>query len=149
MSEKLQTTETNQNFIHEEVKGMCNFKRFSYQEYLWFRCFRVEECCKLRNGLCFNLFIIIAGIKVILDFVPNHSSDEHEWFLRSLQREGQYTDYYTWHDGRVNASGDRIPPNNWVSPVRMQHGHCSTEYLPLKVIRKNISPSYNKAILLT
>lgn len=50
------------------------------------------------------------GIKVILDFVPNHTSDEHEWFVKSLNNEGDYRDYYVWRNG-VNGG----TPNNWVS----------------------------------
>ncbi|XP_069700379.1 maltase A1-like [Periplaneta americana] len=53
------------------------------------------------------------GIKLILDFVPNHSSDEHEWFVKSLQKIDPYTDYYTWNDGKLDESGNRVPPNNW------------------------------------
>ncbi|XP_049284745.1 maltase 2-like isoform X2 [Anopheles funestus] len=56
------------------------------------------------------------GIKIILDFVPNHTSDQCEWFQRSVAREAPYTDYYVWHDGRVDPSssnGTRLPPNNW------------------------------------
>ncbi|PSN54048.1 Maltase A1 [Blattella germanica] len=53
------------------------------------------------------------GIKLILDFVPNHSSDEHQWFIQSLQRIEPYTDYYVWEDGKVDESGNRSPPNNW------------------------------------
>ncbi|CAB3382425.1 Hypothetical predicted protein [Cloeon dipterum] len=56
------------------------------------------------------------GLKLILDFVPNHSSDEHDWFIRSKAREDPYTDYYTWKDpAGINASGSPIPPNNWLS----------------------------------
>ncbi|XP_053662156.1 maltase 2-like [Anopheles marshallii] len=58
------------------------------------------------------------GIKIILDFVPNHTSDQCEWFQRSVAREEPYTDYYVWHDGRVDPStgnGTRLPPNNWQS----------------------------------
>ncbi|XP_001660907.2 maltase 2 [Aedes aegypti] len=51
------------------------------------------------------------GIKVILDFVPNHTSDEHEWFKKALADDPDYIDYYVWKDG--NAEGG--PPNNWQS----------------------------------
>ncbi|GLH04143.1 uncharacterized protein GBIM_09919 [Gryllus bimaculatus] len=52
------------------------------------------------------------GLKVILDFVPNHSSDEHEWFQRAV-REGKNSDYYNyyiWHEGQNDGED---PPNNW------------------------------------
>lgn len=55
------------------------------------------------------------SLKIILDFVPNHSSDECEWFQKSLRRERGYEDYYIWHDGKLDADGKRIPPSNWVS----------------------------------
>ncbi|XP_003395914.3 maltase 1 [Bombus terrestris] len=53
------------------------------------------------------------GLKVILDLVPNHTSDEHPWFEKSVKKEGNYTDYYIW----VNGIGKdkKSPPNNWVS----------------------------------
>lgn len=57
------------------------------------------------------------GIKIILDFVPNHSSDEHEWFRLSAKRDPHFEDFYIWHPGFVdpkNASG-KLVPNNWVS----------------------------------
>uniref|UniRef100_A0A8D8DZT6 Maltase 1 n=1 Tax=Culex pipiens TaxID=7175 RepID=A0A8D8DZT6_CULPI len=55
------------------------------------------------------------GLKLILDFVPNHSSDEHEWFVKSENRVAGYEDYYVWNDGIVGSDGQRSPPNNWVS----------------------------------
>jgi alpha-glucosidase len=57
------------------------------------------------------------GIKVILDLVMNHTSDEHAWFLDSkASREGPYADFYLWRDPRgFDADGQPIPPNNWVS----------------------------------
>lgn len=54
-------------------------------------------------------------IKIILDFVPNHSSDKCEWFLKSINREPGFEDFYVWHDGRQTDDGLLIPPNNWVS----------------------------------
>lgn len=50
------------------------------------------------------------GLKLIMDFVPNHSSDQHEWFKKSVKREAPFTDYYVWRKGRRGT-----PPNNWVS----------------------------------
>jgi len=49
-------------------------------------------------------------IKVIMDFIPNHSSEEHEWFQKSVKKEEPYTDYYVWADGKNGG-----PPNNWRS----------------------------------
>lgn len=54
------------------------------------------------------------NLKIILDFVPNHSSDECEWFQKSIDRIEPYTDYYVWHDGKKNGT-IMEPPNNWVS----------------------------------
>ena len=51
------------------------------------------------------------GIKVIMDLVINHTSDEHEWFKKSaLSRDNEYSDYYIWK-GKV----DGHEPNNWES----------------------------------
>ncbi|XP_015596819.1 alpha-glucosidase [Cephus cinctus] len=55
------------------------------------------------------------GIKVILDYVPNHTSSEHEWFKLSENSVDPYTDYYVWHEGVLDANGTRRPPNNWLS----------------------------------
>ena len=51
-------------------------------------------------------------IRVILDFVPNHSSDHHPWFLQSrASRVSAKRDWYIWRDARPDGS----PPNNWLS----------------------------------
>jgi alpha-glucosidase len=53
-----------------------------------------------------------AGMKMILDLVPNHSSDEHPWFLESRSsRDNPKRDWYIWKDARPDGS----PPNNWLS----------------------------------
>ncbi|XP_026677799.1 maltase 2 [Diaphorina citri] len=56
-------------------------------------------------------------MKLILDFVPNHTSDQHIWFQKSVAKVEPYTDYFIWKDGKV-VNGVRQPPNNWVSLCR-------------------------------
>ena len=52
------------------------------------------------------------GIKVILDFVVNHTSDQHPWFINSRSsRTAEKRDWYIWRDGK----GPGQPPNNWLS----------------------------------
>jgi alpha-glucosidase len=52
------------------------------------------------------------GIKVILDFVPNHSSDRHPWFVESRSsRKSPKRDWYIWRDPAPGGG----PPNNWIS----------------------------------
>ncbi|KAI8118981.1 putative maltase H [Lucilia cuprina] len=58
------------------------------------------------------------GMRVILDFVPNHTSDECEWFQKSVNREEGYEDFYVWHNGTVDENGNRQPPSNWKSAFR-------------------------------
>jgi alpha-glucosidase len=53
-----------------------------------------------------------AGLKLILDFVPNHTSDRHPWFLESRSsRTNAKRHWYIWRDPRP----DGAPPNNWIS----------------------------------
>ena len=43
------------------------------------------------------------GIGIIMDLVINHTSDEHEWFIKSMEKDPEYRDFYIWKD----------QPNNW------------------------------------
>jgi alpha-glucosidase len=53
-----------------------------------------------------------AGLKLILDLVPNHTSDQHPWFIESRSsRENPKRDWYLWRDPRPDGSA----PNNWMS----------------------------------
>ena len=51
------------------------------------------------------------GMKLIMDLVVNHTSDEHEWFEKSRRRIDPYTDYYIWRPKKPNGK----LPNNWDS----------------------------------
>ncbi|WP_306059658.1 glycoside hydrolase family 13 protein [Natronococcus wangiae] len=48
-------------------------------------------------------------MRLIMDLVVNHTSDEHEWFRRSREADAEYEDYYYWREG------DDGPPNDWDS----------------------------------
>ena len=54
-------------------------------------------------------------IRVVMDLVINHTSDEHPWFVQSRDKQSPYRDYYIWRPGKTDARGKRLPPNNWSS----------------------------------
>lgn len=63
------------------------------------------------------------GLKVLLDFVPNHTSDRHPWFIESRSsRDNPRRDWYIWRDPAPGGG----PPNNWTSDM----GGSSWEYDP-------------------
>ncbi|MYL52751.1 alpha,alpha-phosphotrehalase [Pontibacillus yanchengensis] len=52
------------------------------------------------------------GMKLVMDLVVNHTSDEHQWFIESRSsKDNDYRDYYIWQDGKENGE----PPTNWGS----------------------------------
>jgi alpha-glucosidase len=58
------------------------------------------------------------GLKLIMDFVPNHTSNQHAWFLESRSsKDNPKRDWYLWHDPCSDGMGppERRPPNNWLS----------------------------------
>lgn len=58
---------------------------------------------------------------MLLDYVPNHTSDQHEWFENSVNGEAPYKDWYVWRDkkGVDPKTNEPLPPNNWVSVPSM------------------------------
>lgn len=55
------------------------------------------------------------GMRVFMDLVVNHTSDEHEWFKMSRDKNSPYRDYYFWRPGKTGRGGKKLPPNNWDS----------------------------------
>lgn len=67
------------------------------------------------------------GMKLILDLVINHTSDEHVWFQESKKsKDNLYSDWYIWKDPKYDGNGKRLPPNNWKSFF----GGSAWEYVP-------------------
>ncbi|MGM0508869.1 MAG: glycoside hydrolase family 13 protein [Fusobacteriota bacterium] len=70
----------------------------------------MEEWEELKDGLHER------GIKLIMDLVVNHSSDEHKWFIESKKsKDNPYRDYYIWRDPEYDEDGNKVEPNNWQS----------------------------------
>ncbi len=66
-------------------------------------------------------------IRIILDMVLNHTSDQHPWFIDAVSsRQSGHHDFYVWNDGRIDNSGKRQPPNNWISLF----GGSAWQYVP-------------------
>ncbi|MCR4729103.1 MAG: alpha-glucosidase [Lachnospiraceae bacterium] len=59
------------------------------------------------------------NIKLVMDLVVNHTSDEHEWFIKSKssadEKENPYRDFYIWRDGKDKSGKPGTEPNNWGS----------------------------------
>ena len=55
-------------------------------------------------------------IKIVMDLVLNHTSDEHPWFIESRKsKDNPYRDYYIWQEGKQNEEGEKVEPTNWAS----------------------------------
>lgn len=72
------------------------------------------------------------GIRIVMDLVVNHTSDEHRWFMESRKsRDNEYRDYYIWREGK----DAQTPPNNWGScfggPAWQYDGATGMYYLHL------------------
>ena len=69
-----------------------------------------------------------CGLRLILDLVPNHSSDLHPWFIESRKsRDNPKRDWYIWRDGAPGGG----PPNNWLSEFggsAWQYDEASGQY---------------------
>ncbi|VUC27828.1 unnamed protein product [Clonostachys rosea] len=54
------------------------------------------------------------GMKLVLDLVMNHTSDQHHWFKESRKsKDNPFRDWYIWKPPKYDAQGNRQPPNNW------------------------------------
>lgn len=63
------------------------------------------------------------GIRIVMDLVVNHTSDEHEWFQSSIYPDSPYRDFYYWRKGKKNNTE---APNNWTS----NFGGSAWTYVP-------------------
>ena len=83
----------------------------------------------------------MRGIRVVVDMVLNHTSNQHKWFVESARsRQNSKADWYIWNDGLpTNAPGltayqkryvhdGRVPPNNWIS----MFGGSAWEWSPVR-----------------
>jgi alpha-glucosidase len=68
-------------------------------------------------------------IRIMVDLVPNHTSDEHEWFRQSRQsKDGEYADWYIWKDpAGLDKNGNPLLPNNWIDVLT---GETAWEWEP-------------------
>lgn len=56
------------------------------------------------------------GLRIIVDLVVNHTSDQHKWFQESRSsKTNPKRDWYIWKPAKYDANGQRQPPNNWRS----------------------------------
>ncbi|XP_042913856.1 amino acid transporter heavy chain SLC3A1 [Parasteatoda tepidariorum] len=54
-------------------------------------------------------------IRLVVDFIPNHSSDKHPWFVASVENQEPYSDFYIWADSPSEVADKNKLPNNWPS----------------------------------
>jgi len=55
-----------------------------------------------------------CDMKLVMDLVVNHTSDQHRWFLESRSsRINPKAEWYIWKHAKYNEQGERVPPNNW------------------------------------
>lgn len=107
-----------------------------------------EDCRRLIDE------IHARGMKVVLDMVLNHTSDQHPWFIESRSaREATYRDFYIWRDGRKPYDG--APPNNWRSMLGGSGWHYDehtdqwywASFLPFQPDLNYRSPGVKRAML--
>ncbi|OOQ85053.1 Alpha-glucosidase [Penicillium brasilianum] len=72
------------------------------------------------------------GMKLLMDLVVNHTSDQHDWFKQSRSsRDNEYRNWYIWKPAKYDEHGNRHPPNNWVSHFQgsaWQYDELTDEY---------------------
>lgn len=72
------------------------------------------------------------GMKLVMDLVVNHTSDQHEWFNQSRSSvDNPYRDWYIWKPPVIGDNGERQPPNNWAAAFggsAWEYDEASGEY---------------------
>jgi alpha-glucosidase len=94
------------------------------------------------------------GLKVVLDMVLNHTSDQHPWFLESRSsRDNPKRDWYVWRDGK--KPGGKAPPNNWNAMIGGSGWHYDArtdqwywaQFLPFQPDLNYRNPEVQEAML--
>jgi alpha-glucosidase len=108
----------------------------------------LEDCRRLIDE------IHARGMKVVLDMVLNHTSDQHPWFLESRSsRDNAYRDFYIWRDGKKPYGA--APPNNWRSMLGGSGWHYDeltdqwywASFLPFQPDLNYRNPKVKRALL--
>ena len=99
---------------------VCVFARVCVGIHVLCVCVCVCVFIRLWNYTHISSAVHERNMRIIMDFIPNHSSDQHRWFQESRKDpDGPYGDYYVWSDTQDKYRGVRIifcdtEPSNWV-----------------------------------
>jgi glycosidase len=75
------------------------------------------------------------GMKLVLDLVVNHTSDQHEWFKQSRSsKDNPYRDWYVWRKPKYDEQGNRHAPTNWTAHFS---GRVNCEFFNFFLLRIN------------
>ena len=112
-----------------DLRGI--LQRMDYLEQLGIRAIWLNPIYKSPNDdMGYDIRAHARGIRIIMDLVVNHTSDEHAWFVEARKsKDNPYRDFYIWRKGKGKEPGDE--PNNWASfftPSAWTYDEATDEY---------------------
>ena len=88
-----------------------------------------------------------SGLHIIVEFIPNHTGTNHQWFQASRQSRDSannaFWNYYVWADGQ-GATPDETPPNNWVSHEYHYENYCKILVNSYIALHMAIMPDFSR-----